>query len=206
MCKYRCLSWQDVFVLVVPTPNVSRCCHQISWLVPELLRSSDATTINALGSVVLDLYQKVAGLRSMDAKVVGAAMPELQSHIFSLSSIKRISYAFQVLIDASPKLRELGCVKHALLFAMSSMKEGFSAIRSAGGFDGKRARRSGNRASTHDTYVLDLCGRIQTHIEVMSAIVGGDNESQQIAKVFDCRLRQYDACMILMLYWMSCLG
>ncbi|CAI5734190.1 unnamed protein product [Hyaloperonospora brassicae] len=163
--------------------SFSRVVPCISWLVPELLRNSDATTIAALGFVVLDLYQEVAGLRPMDAKVVGAAMPEPQSHIFSLSSTKRISYAFQVLIDASPKLRELGCVKHALLFAMSSMKESFSAIRSAGGFDGKRAGSSGNRASTHDAYVLDLCGRIQTHIEVMSAIVGGDNESQQIAKV-----------------------
>lgn len=158
----------------------------MSLLIPGSLKSSDTSVVNALCSVVFDLYQEVAEFRPLDANTVVAAKSELQGRVFPLAFIRRVSCALQVLLEASPILQQLVRVKRALPFAMASIKESFSAIRIAGGFGGKRARSSNSCTNTQDVYVLDLCGRIQAHVEIVSAIVGGDKESQRLAKVSGC--------------------
>ncbi|CAH0480426.1 unnamed protein product [Peronospora belbahrii] len=162
--------------------SFSRIVPTISFLIPGLLESSDPLLANALASVVLDLYREVAGPRHLDANTTVAASQELQSRIFPLAFIRRVSSALQVLLESSLGLQQHIQVRRALPFAMASTKELFSAIQIAGGFSGKRDGSSNGSLNTSDAYVLDLCRRIQAHIEVMSAIVGGDKESQQLAK------------------------
>ncbi|KAG2780093.1 hypothetical protein PC129_g1774 [Phytophthora cactorum] len=159
--------------------SFSRIVPAMSLLMPGSLMSSDASVVNALCSVVFDLYQEVAEFRPLDASTTTS---DLQGRVFPLASIRRVSCALQVLLDTSPSIQPLVHVKRGVPFALASIKESFTAIRIAGGFGGKRARSSNPSTSTQDTYVLDLCGRIQTHMEVVSSMIGGDKESQQLAK------------------------
>ncbi|KAF1788161.1 Armadillo-type fold [Phytophthora cactorum] len=159
--------------------SFSRIVPAMSLLIPGSLMSSDASVVNALCSVVFDLYQEVAEFRPLDASTTTS---DLQGRVFPLASIRRVSCALQVLLDTSPSIKPLVHVKRGVPFALASIKESFTAIRIAGGFGGKRARSSNPSTSTQDTYVLDLCGRIQTHMEVVSSMIGGDKESQQLAK------------------------
>ncbi|KAH7492506.1 Rotatin [Phytophthora ramorum] len=160
--------------------SFSRVVPAVSLLIPGSLTSSDASVTSALGSAVFNLYQEVTESRPSDASVTTTGL-EIQGRVFPLTSIRRVSCALQVLLETSSTLRQLIHMKRGLPFAMTSIKESFSAIRLAGGFGGKRGRSS-NSANTQDAYVLDLCGRIQTHMEVVSTIVGGDMESQRLAK------------------------
>ncbi|CAI5745331.1 unnamed protein product [Peronospora destructor] len=162
--------------------SFSRIVPSMSLLIPELLKSSDLSVANALASVMFDLYREVAEFRHLDANAFVAAVPELQDRVFPLACIRRVSCALRVLLESSMNLQQLVWVKRALSFAMASIKQSFSTIRIAGGFGGKRNGSSSTSANTQCAYVLDLCGRAQTHIEVMSAIVGSDKESQQLAK------------------------
>ncbi|KAF4127279.1 hypothetical protein GN958_ATG23533 [Phytophthora infestans] len=158
------------FIRIVPA---------MSLLIPGSLKSSDASVITALCSVVFDLYQEVAEFRPLNAST---ATSNLQGRVFPLASVRRVSCSLQVLLETSPSLQPLVRVKRGVPFAMASIKESFTAIRIAGGFGGKRVRSSNPSSKTQDTYVLDLCGRIQTHMEVVSSIIGGDKESQQLTK------------------------
>ncbi|ETI32329.1 hypothetical protein, variant 1 [Phytophthora nicotianae P1569] len=159
--------------------SFSRIVPAMSLLIPGSLKSPDVSVTSALCSVVFDLYQEVAEFRPLDAST---ATSDLQGRVFPLASVRRVSCALQVLLETSPHLQPLVQVKRGVPFAMASIKESFTAIRIAGGFGGKRARSSNSSSNTHDIYVLDLCGRIQTHMEVVSSIIGNDKESQQVAK------------------------
>ncbi|RMX66658.1 hypothetical protein DD238_002572 [Peronospora effusa] len=162
--------------------SFSRIVPSISLLIPGLLKSLNPSIANALASVTFDLYREVAEFRHLDANTIVAAVPELQDRTFPLACIRRVSCALRVLLESSINLQPLVWVKRALPFAMASIKESFSAIRIAGGFGGKRDGSSNTSSNTQCAYVLDLCGRIQTHIEVMSAIVGSNRERQQLVK------------------------
>jgi len=166
--------------------EVSCCLYvlQMSLLMPGSLKSSEATVVNALCSAIYDLYQEISEFRPLDAtSMTSSAVAEAQGRVFPLASIRRVACALQVLLETSPLLQHLVRVKRTIPFAMASVKDCFSAIRVAGGFGGRRARSSN---ASSDTYVLDLCGRIQTNFEVVGAIVGGDKESQRLAKVRGC--------------------
>ncbi|KAK1935074.1 hypothetical protein P3T76_010840 [Phytophthora citrophthora] len=148
--------------------SFSRVVPAVSLLLPSSLQTSE---VSVLCSAVFDLYQEVAESRPLEAHKA----PE--GRVFPLTSIQRVSSALQVLIEANPSLQELVQIKRAVPFAMASIKDYFAAIRVAGGFGGKRTR-----SATPDLFVLDLCGRIQTHMEVASSIVGNNIDSQRLAK------------------------
>ncbi|KAL3666097.1 hypothetical protein V7S43_008888 [Phytophthora oleae] len=148
--------------------SFSRVVPAVSLLIPGSLQTSKASV---LCSAVFDLYQEVAEFRPLEAN----RTPE--GRVFPLASIQRVSSALRVLVEANPSLQQLVQIKRAVPFAMASIKESFAAIRVAGGFGGKRTR-----SAAPDSFVLDLCGRIQTHMEVVSSIIGNDNDSQRLAK------------------------
>ncbi|KAE9012492.1 hypothetical protein PF011_g8890 [Phytophthora fragariae] len=160
--------------------SFSRVVPAISLLIPGSLHSSDVSVINALCSAVFDLSQEIAEFRPLSANSAASAQSELQGRVFPLTSIRRVSCALQVLLETCPSLQQFVQIQRSLPFALTSIKESFSAIRIAGGFGGKRAR--GNSSNSQDAYVLDLCGRIQTHMEVISAIIAGNKENQRLAK------------------------
>ncbi|KAG7383595.1 hypothetical protein PHYPSEUDO_003521 [Phytophthora pseudosyringae] len=155
--------------------SFSRAVAALSVLIPGCLKSSDASFVSRLCSAVIDLYQEIAEFRPLDASTTTS---DLQGRVFPLTSIRRVSCALQVLLEANPSLQQLVRIKRAVPFAMGFIRESFTAVRIAGGFGGRRARST----NAQDTYVLDLCGRIQTHMEVVSSIVGSDRESQRLAK------------------------
>ncbi|GMF13876.1 unnamed protein product [Phytophthora lilii] len=161
--------------------SFSRVVPAMSLLIPGSVKSSDASVISALCSAVFDLYREVSEFRPLDA-TTSTDTPVSRDHVFPLTSIRRVAYAFQVLVETSASLQQFVQIKHALPFVMTSIKELFTAVRVAGGFGGKRARTSNTSSSTQDVFVLDICGRIQTHMEVMSAVVGGNKENQQLAQ------------------------
>ncbi|GMF39481.1 unnamed protein product [Phytophthora fragariaefolia] len=152
----------------------------ISLLMPGSLKSSNGSAVNVLCYAVLDLYQEVTESRPLSTSTATSTQLELPDHVFPLSSIRRVSSALQILLEASPSLLQVVRIKRGLSFALTSIKEYFSAIRIAGGFGGKRTRSTHSNAQ--DTYVVDLCGRIQTHMEIISAIIGGNKENQRLAK------------------------
>ncbi|RLN71238.1 hypothetical protein BBJ28_00007027 [Nothophytophthora sp. Chile5] len=161
-----------------------RCCFgQVSLLKPRLLASSDSATVTTLCSAVFDLHREMAEFRPLGAAATASAAPH--DRVFPVPSIRRVSCALQVLLESSPLLRRLVVMKHGLPFGMNAIKESFAAIRMSGGFGAKKARNATANAKMQDAYALDLCARIEIHMEVVSSLIGGDQESQQLAKVRD---------------------
>ncbi|POM68124.1 Hypothetical protein PHPALM_15756, partial [Phytophthora palmivora] len=154
--------------------SFSRFVTTASLLIPGSLKSLDSSVIKTLGSAVLELYQEVAEFRSLD---VSTTTSDLQGRVFPLTSIRRVSCAVQVLLEASPVLQPFVLIKRVVPFAIASINDSFTAIRIAGGFGGKRPK-----SFVQGTHLFDLCGRIQTHMEVVSSIIGGDKEIQRLAK------------------------
>ncbi|RLN48048.1 hypothetical protein BBJ28_00004857 [Nothophytophthora sp. Chile5] len=136
------------------------------------------------------LVPAMAEFRPLGAAATASTAPH--DRVFPVPAIRRVSCALQVLLESSPLLRRLVVMKHGLPFGMNAVKESFAAIRMSGGFGAKKARNAIANTKMQDAYALDLCARIEIHMEVVSSLIGGDQESQQLAKVRDlvalCRL------------------
>ncbi|KAL8014179.1 putative rotatin [Plasmopara halstedii] len=157
-----------------------RAVAAVSLLIPGSYQAIDAAVIKSLCSNLFELYQELAQLRLADTK----SASEAKDRASSLASIRRVACALQVLLESrQPSLRPLVHIKRGVPFAMTSIKELFTAIRIAGGLSGSRNRSSNDvSASSRDAYVLDLFSCIQTHMEILTSIIGGDEDNQQLVK------------------------
>lgn len=123
----------------------------------------------------MDLYREMSEYRPNSQSSSGNA-----TGINHLHALRRIASAVRVMVESDNSLRQLLLVRQAVRFCATRVKEGFHAIRMAGGFGSKAKAFS---SVSHEESHVDISSRIQIHLDVLTALIGGDWEAQETASV-----------------------
>lgn len=118
-----------------------------------------------LTSSVFDIFAEISDSSLSDAELSASSI-----------SLWRVANTLQALLEANVASRRVVEAKRGLELCLTAIKTLFVTLRAEGGFGSTK-----RHASAHNRPMV-ICSRISAHMNVLSALAGGDAEMQGLAK------------------------